>query len=263
MRLSIITVNRNNSAGLEKTIQSIAGSANLDFEYIIIDGNSSDTSVEVIKKYEKSVSYWLSEPDSGIYNAMNKGIKVSTGDYLLFLNSGDTFEQNIDLHNIIQQLGSNEDLIYFDLVICLKNGMNQIKHYPTLLNFKYFAEDSLPHMATFIKKQLFSEYGLYDEQMKICADWAFFMKAVCGGCSYKHIPECFSVFYDGGISSTHENFRLIGEERNDFIKKEYPLLYSFYADWMFKKQEIYRMKTSKSIRFLQKIGLLKWFNSNI
>ena len=87
MKLSIITINLNNAAGLRKTIQSVVNQTYIDFEYIIIDGFSSDGSIEVIKEYADRINYWVSEPDRGIYNAMNKGILKTSGEYIHFLNS--------------------------------------------------------------------------------------------------------------------------------------------------------------------------------
>ncbi len=89
MKLSIITINKNNAYGLRKTIQSVINQTYSNIEYIIIDGASTDGSIDVIKKFEDKIDWWASEPDTGIYNAMNKGIKIATGDYCQFLNSGD------------------------------------------------------------------------------------------------------------------------------------------------------------------------------
>ena len=91
MKLSIITVNRNNKDGLEKTIRSVIRQTSHDYEYIIIDGASTDGSPEIIRNYEENITYWISEPDTGIYNAMNKGIRKAQGDYCLFLNSYSSF----------------------------------------------------------------------------------------------------------------------------------------------------------------------------
>ena len=90
MRLSIITINYNNREGLRKTIESVVNQTYRNFEYIIIDGGSTDGSVEVVKEYADRISYWVSEPDNGIYNAMNKGVLAANGKYIQFLNSGDT-----------------------------------------------------------------------------------------------------------------------------------------------------------------------------
>ena len=116
MKYSIITVNYNNKNGLEMTIKSVLGQTCKDFEYIIIDGGSTDGSVEVIKKYASRIDYWVSEPDKGVYNAMNKGIRKATGDYLNFMNSGDAYHSTSALE-IIAGLHSDDDIIiggYYD-----------------------------------------------------------------------------------------------------------------------------------------------------
>ena len=110
MKYSIITINYNNKEGLERTIQSVLGQISKDYEYIIIDGGSTDGSVDVIRQYADHISYWISEPDKGRYNAMNKGIRQATGDYLNFMNSGDTFHSSSVLEDIAK-MNFDEDII--------------------------------------------------------------------------------------------------------------------------------------------------------
>ena len=109
--LSIITINRNNAAGLRKTIESVVSQTYTDFDYIIIDGASTDESVDVIKEYADRITYWVSEPDTGIYNAMNKGILKANGEYCLFLNSGDWLYDN-DVLNDVFSISPTEDIVY-------------------------------------------------------------------------------------------------------------------------------------------------------
>lgn len=259
MKLSIITINYNNAYGLEKTISSIVKFLTSDIEYIVIDGASTDNSIDIIQKYSNKIN-WYSEPDSGIYNAMNKGIKHANGEYILFINSGDIIHDIQYIPSIIKDLNTT-DFIYTNLKIAENDDEGYIKLYPPTLSIKYFLEDTLPHTATFIKKELFEKYGFYDENMKICSDWAFFFKLICfENCTYKHMDTCFSTFYIDGVSSKVENRQLVWKEREMFIKKELPLLYTLYIDWMERKNEMYRLKVSRSIRFIKKIGLLKWFN---
>ena len=117
MKISIITVNYNDKDGLEKTIKSVLNQENTVFEYLVIDGNSADGSKDVIEKYKDKIDYWVSEPDSGIYNAMNKGILAATGDYLLFLNSGDWLYENDSIANVDKLILESKD-IYFGNAIC-------------------------------------------------------------------------------------------------------------------------------------------------
>ncbi|NDV78808.1 glycosyltransferase family 2 protein [Dysgonomonas sp. 511] len=257
-RLSIITINYNNAPGLKKTIRSIVPQLSDDIEYIVIDGGSKDNSVDYIKEQNGKIAYWISEPDTGIYHAMNKGIEKAGGEYLLFVNSGDTINAATDLSGLIKDI-SGEDIIYYNLQIADSNGQTYIKTYPPYLDFKFFAESSLPHCATFISKQLLVEYGYYDQGMRVVADWAFFIDAVCLlRCSYKYIDKYFSTFYLDGISSQPENFAALWHEKEGHIKEKYPLYYSIYKEWMEKKDELYRLKSSVSVRFLKKVGFLKW-----
>ncbi|NDV95256.1 glycosyltransferase [Dysgonomonas sp. 521] len=259
MKVSIITINYKNATGLRRTVESIINQRHVNFEYLIIDGNSDDGSVDIIKEFEPHIDYWVSEPDSGIYNAMNKGIRQATGDYILFVNSGDTIKKEANLQSVINQI-TGEDIVYFDMEIADNlSGTSDIKIYPDKPDFKYFAEDSLPHTASFIKKDLLVNYGYYSEENNITSDWAFFMDAVClRNSTYKHISDCFSTFYIDGISSDATNRQLLMDERNEHIAAVYPLYNSVYKDWMDKKQELYKLKTSVSVRYLKKLGLLKW-----
>lgn len=259
MKLSIITINYNNDSGLKKTVESIICHRFEGMEYLVIDGGSSDGSVDTIKRYEDKIGYWVSEPDLGIYNAMNKGIKQAKGEYILFINSGDTIRPDTDI-KVMLPLLTGEDIIYFDLEIAdAIAGNSYIKRYPSKPDFKHFMEDTLPHTASFIKKKRLEEYGYYSELMKIASDWAFFTDSVClQNCSYKHIEGCFSTFYIDGISSQPENRKLLLAERDAHIKVKYPLYYSLYKEWFDKKEELYKLKTSTSVKYAKKLGLLKW-----
>ena len=120
-QISIITINYNNASGLEKTIRSVVEQTYNEYEYIIIDGASSDKSKEVIQEYQRYIDFWCSEKDSGIYNAMNKGIQKASGEYLLFLNSGDVLNNSAvlaDIHGFL----SGEDFVYGDLVFVRGDG---------------------------------------------------------------------------------------------------------------------------------------------
>lgn len=258
MKLSIITINYNNANGLKRTIESIVPRIQSDIEYIVIDGNSTDGSKKIIEQYNQQISYWISESDHGIYNAMNKGIRKANGEYVLFINSGDIISEKINLKSVINEI-TGEDIIYFDLEISDVSNNKFIKIYPDYLDFKYFVEDSLPHMASFINRELIIKYGYYSEKMKIASDWAFFMDAIClFNCSYKHVNYPFSTFYLDGVSSDNKNNHIVLTEKNRHISKSYKLYESIYKEWMDKKQELYKLKTSVSVQFLKKIGFLKW-----
>ena len=197
--LSIITINFNNCIGLLKTMESVINNQFNNFEYIVIDGGSTDGSKEVIEKYEAKINYWVSEKDAGIYNAMNKGIAKATGEYLLFLNSGDYLKNDTVIKSFFVKKIST-DIIYGNLEM----GGRLIK-YPSKLDFTFFFRDSIPHPATFIKRNLFDKYGRYNEQNKIVSDWEFFLNSVViHKCSYTKIEETITVYdINGEIGRAH------------------------------------------------------------
>jgi glycosyltransferase involved in cell wall biosynthesis len=199
-KLSIITINYNNLEGLKKTVESVINQTWKEFEYIVIDGGSTDGSSTYIEEQSNNFNYWISEKDLGIYNAMNKGIKASTGDYLLFLNSGDHLYDNVVLEKSNSYL-NQYDLVYFDMQV-IGEKESRIFSMSDKLRFSDLYFESLPHPATFIKKQLFNIVGFYDENLKIASDWKFFILALYKhNCSYLKVNQILSTFYLDGISS--------------------------------------------------------------
>jgi glycosyltransferase involved in cell wall biosynthesis len=221
--LSIITINYNNAAGLEKTMQSVFSQSNCDFEYVVVDGNSSDGSKALLEKHSGSISKWVSEPDTGIYNAMNKGIRLSSGKYLLFLNSGDVFENDDACEHLMGDLNEGIDILYGNLKVVLPDGSTTMFIAPPQLSVDYLVKGSLFHPATAISRRLFDEYGLYSEDMKIVSDWAFFFKViVTGNANCVHHDRTVTIFHKDGISSHPENQRSLQEERQSFMSKDFP-----------------------------------------
>jgi glycosyltransferase involved in cell wall biosynthesis len=213
--ISIITINYNRRDDLEKTLKSVFGQSYKHFEYIVIDGGSNDGSLAVIQENDANITNWISEPDKGIFDAMNKGISLSTREYLLFLNGGDTFLNNDSLSLAVSYLnGLKEDIIYGNILVEMSFGGKVVFNYPEKLSFKYFLQRDLPHQATFIKRKLFEEYGVYDISHKINADWSFFILTICKyNASYKHIPCVFTVYNDSGITSTKTKMERIDDQK--------------------------------------------------
>jgi glycosyltransferase involved in cell wall biosynthesis len=228
MLISIITVNLNNKRGLQKTITSILDQTCSKFEFILIDGGSDDGSVELIKNYSDKLKYWVSEPDKGIYNAMNKGIKIASGDYCLFLNSGDYFydDKVIDSFN---NLNCHEDIISGNILKQIDNEIIEMKSPDSDdLDLSFFFEQSLPHPATFIKRDLLVDL-LYNEKYLISSDWDFFLRSLfINNSSYFHIDKIIAVHDGSGISSFPENFYLINSEKENSFRENMPrIFYSF------------------------------------
>ena len=169
--LSIITINRNNADGLEKTIQSVVCQTSTDFEYIVIDGASEDGSVEIINKYTANINFWVSEPDTGIYNAMNKGIRKAQGEYCLFLNSGDWLITPETLVNVFNEINGNSSDIFYSNRI---DSSGKIAQYPNNLTIRTLLARKINHQNSLIKRSLFFEHGFYNENLKIASDWDFF-----------------------------------------------------------------------------------------
>ncbi|WP_052496577.1 glycosyltransferase family 2 protein [Pedobacter lusitanus] len=156
IKLSIITVNYNDSAGLQKTINSVLNQSLQNFEFIIIDGNSNDGSKELLQQNSEPSIRWISEPDNGIYHAMNKGTRMATGEYLLFLNSGDILFDTEVIKQVDQEIDGTYGIYYGDIIFEEPEQQKKIV-FPDKLSFTFFYKQSLSHQASFIKKALFDE----------------------------------------------------------------------------------------------------------
>lgn len=254
--LSIITINYNNASGLERTMQSLCNQKNKTFEHIVIDGGSTDLSVEILKNNSNNLSYWVSEQDRGIYHAMNKGIAVAKGAYLLFINSGDELNGSDILLNTLQHV-NNADLITCNLQI-ISGNTERVKTYPENPTYQYFLADTFPHPATFIRKQLFTLTNGYDENFKIVSDWAFFMTALFRfNATHKHLPIILSRFYMDGISSQLQNRQLVANERARFLSEQFPRFSVLVAEWQEGKKVKFIFENSRLVKIAKSMGLLK------
>lgn len=243
--LSIITVNLDDKSGLSRTVESIKNQNFQDFEFIIIDGGSKDESLEVIKENETLINYWVSEKDSGIYNAMNKGINKASGKYILFLNSGDYLLSkdalSIDFKTITQ------DIVYGHLTHNNNNVLNT-SAYKDNIDLGFFFESTLPHGSTFIKRELFLNYGLYKTDYIIVSDWIFFLeRIVIDSCSTLNLNKAVSVFTLGGISTRPENKDLVKQERDRYLNTIMPSFVQAYI-----QSTIIRERNSKQVEFKNK-----------
>lgn len=250
IKLSIITINYNNAEGLRKTLTSVASQTYRNIEHIIVDGGSTDGSVDVIKEYvvrvksqesrAKSV-IWSSEPDKGIYNAMNKGIKRATGDYIQILNSGDILASDDVTARMVAAL---ESYSRESRVESQENGVaifygNMMKSYDgkTIINrdtcggdmytpesFLYFYKGTLNHDCAYIRRDLFDKYGLYNEEMKICSDWEWYVRAIAlGGEKPVYTNIDVTIFDMNGVSESYgKNADIIKRERREYLEKILP-----------------------------------------
>ncbi len=241
--ISIITVNYNNATGLKKTIESVLQQTSKNFEFIIIDGGSTDESKAIIKQYGDGLDYWVSEPDHGIYHAMNKGIRKATGNYLLFLNSGDCLYDKEVFEKLNVLLNDSYDIYYGDIIYDEITRQSK-RTFPDQLNFSFFLEHNLSHQASFIRKNLFDQYFYYDEDFKIVSDWAFFIYVICKqNASYKHLDLVITTYDATGLSSDLSNHKVMHTERAKVIERDFPL---FIQDY----QTLSLLKSKRTLQFL-------------
>jgi len=215
MKFSIITINKNDASGLRKTCLSVITQTFKDFEWIIIDGASEDDSINIIKQYSDRIAYWISEPDLGIYNAMNKGIKKATGDYLLFLNSGDFLLHPWTLKEVFNEIKTYKQAdVYFSDAV--GNSYRTI-NYPHNITLDFFIPYMINHQNTLIRRELFN-HQLFNEKYKIVADWYFFItELIQYKISFFHIKTNIAVYDTNGISHIYEKKRKL--ERKTALKE--------------------------------------------
>lgn len=225
MKLSIVTINYNNVAGLRRTLESVAAQTYHDIEHIIVDAASTDGSVDVIKEYadrSKHAVIWSSQKDKGIYNGMNYGIKKATGDYIQILNSGDILAASDVTERMIVSMTDGADILYGNMVkydystnwIIGKSG--EVEY-----SLRQYYSGTLNHDCCYIRRDLFDIYGLYDESLKIVSDWKWFLQAI-GLSKVKpiYVDIDVTIFDASGISESHLELR--NKERRKVLEVVLP-----------------------------------------
>lgn len=247
MKLSIITVNYNDAVGLERTIKSVVCQTFHNYEFIIIDGGSTDGSVDVIKKYEKQIDYWVSEHDGGIYQGMNKGLRMAKGDYVNFMNGGDCYHA-MDVLDRIFSINTDADII---------TGTHEGSPHPNVgqdgVTMYDLYTGAVDHQASFIRREVALRHP-YDENFRIVSDWKFFIEAlVFDNCSF-YYTDIIVVDVDmTGISNT--NYKLDRQEREKVLKallperilQDYKLLASIHPDLLKITPRISKSQTIQKI----------------
>ncbi len=247
--ISVITINYNNAAGLQKTIESVVSQTFQDFEFIVIDGKSTDDSVNVIKQHSR-ITYWVSEMDKGIYDAQNKGILKSNGQYLLFLNSGDILADNEVLLKVSAYLEGNKSLYYGNLI--LQKGSLKEQHLASkIIDMDFMLNSTFWHPCVFIKSELFKTFGLYNTSFKIAGDYEFFIRCLLNpSTSVEYINEFITIFDGNGISNDATQNDIQSRER----EKAWKLNVSEPVYDSLKKQNSFsRSKYATVINLFQKI----------
>ena len=202
MKVTVVSICLNNKDGLQKTIESVINqTAFNEIEYLIIDGGSTDGSVEIIEQYKDYLDYWISEPDDGIFPAMNKAIEHINGEYTLYLNSGDYLCENNVIENVIPLL--DKDIVYGNEYKVGKKKL--LATFPDRLDEGFFKRGALPHQSTLIASKLLKQHN-YSTDWKILGDWLWFRQRVMvDKVSYKHLNFPISVYNLEGLSSVHQD----------------------------------------------------------
>ena len=268
MILSIITINRDNAAGLEKTMRSVSSQNCKEFEYIVVDGASTDASVEVIKRFADSFGdrlKWISELDNGIYDAMNKGIRMASGDYVQILNSADCLVSNDVVEMMYKALEQNghPSILYGNMLKDMPDGriIRDRCFAGQDITFLGFYTGTLNHSPAYIRRELFDKYGLYDDNLKIVSDWKWYLQAIIFGEEKPVYTDVDITLFDmHGISET--NLGLRDKEKSDELKKLInPSILADYQAWSFPIDQMKRLKrypwAYRLVWFLERC-LFKW-----
>ena len=252
MTLSIITINYNNRQGLQKTIESVISQTWKDFEWIVIDGGSTDGSRELIEHYKQHFAYWCSEPDRGVYHAMNKGVSHANGDYVNFMNSGDTYYDSTVLQKI-NGLHSDADIISGQAVR-MDNHKPLYKFNGSLFLQLYVT--TISHQGAFVKRSFLNTYP-YDENLKIASDWKFWLQTIIWDNVKVELTDIVVVAQDMTGISTCQNSRSIAidqYEREKVLNEFFPLLlrkelekyqqilkspFTLYGDYLYKNNHFF------------------------
>ena len=228
MKLSIITINRNNAQGLKKTMQSVVEQTSNDIEYIVVDGASTDESVDIIKSFaDQRLIRWVSERDNGIYNAMNKGIGMAQGEYVMILNSGDYLATPQVIEQMNEKLvdKGQPDILYGNMIKIWPDGKTR-RDYQLSVNYSLFDfyQSTLNPDGTYIRRSLFQQFGPFDETMKICSDWAWMLKTIgLGGVKPSRVNIDTLYFDMTGVSESGERSRqTIQKERRQVLQQTLP-----------------------------------------
>lgn len=214
-KVSIVTINYNNE--LEKTIKSVINQTCKDYEFLIIDGASTDGSEKVAYRYKDNIDYFVSEKDTGVYNAMNKGVKKAYGEYLYFLNAGDTLESTDTLSKVIKEL-DNVDMLYGKIRVVSKNGIKNIIKKKILNRQNIKLGKKVSQQVVFVKRDLFNKLGGLDERYKVAADFDLLCKIFENTKDIGYIDEVICDYDDGGISS---NLKKSYDDTGKVIRERY------------------------------------------
>lgn len=232
---TIITVCLNIASTIRRTCESIVHQTFQDFQWIVVDGASTDGTLDILKEYSSRIDILISEPDKGIYNAMNKGIRLANGEYINFMNGGDEFFEKTTLEKVFST-GMNADIVYGDEYIVGENTYLLRNH--RKLCKKSLYKKSIYHQSVFVKARLHKKIH-FDESFIIAADYDFFTKLFMSEkYVFRRIDLVISVFYLDGISSNQHNYSTLANEKERIHSKYYCFIQRFKWDNDYKRKII-------------------------
>ena len=240
-KISVVTINYNNAIGLKKTIESVVSQVAFDssIEYIVIDGGSSDSSLEIILQNERYLSYWVSEKDNGIFFAMNKGIQIATGEYIIFMNSGDVFTENVIDESLLNQLQAQ--LVYGDFYLDKAKSDNYCPQTKTL-DFAFLISKTICHQSLFMKREVCVKYP-FETNLNLIGDWIQLFRIMKNeNPTVRHIPRAICVYDTSGVSIRFDSMRL--DQRSYFLT-------TFYGQWELESlNQLGRLRTRKYFHWI-------------
>ncbi len=251
--VSIITICLNEEKRITQTLSSIVNQTYPNKELIIIDGGSTDSTLNIINKYKQNITRIVSEKDNGIYHAMNKGVSLANGDYIIFINGGDELYSSNVLDNIFSQKDITEDILYGKTCFIYPDERKTVSIPPGTISTVFLANNALVHQSVFCKSSLFDKIGAFCTEYRIASDYDFLVRAILiHKCSTKYLNNIISKFYLDGISNTVETKPEMRQERL-LVQLKYlprPLYYfSRVRYWMISKKNQLLLP-----RWLQKIA---------
>lgn len=217
--VTIITVVLNGEKYLEQTIKSVLSQTYLNIEYIIIDGGSKDSTVDIIRKHEAQIDYWVSEPDSGLFFAMNKGIKLANGELIGILNADDFYASNI-VEPIVKAFEKTScDIIHGNMMVLGKNTEELARPDISLMNQK----PSVFHPTCFVRKTVYEKAGLFNTEFRISSDYEFLLRCIREGFQFHYLNEPITYFRPGGMSgkcaSNVEGYKIMKIHQTGYHKQ--------------------------------------------
>lgn len=247
MKVSIITISYNNLNGLKDTYKSIRSQTFRDFEWIVVDGGSSDGTKEFLEEHEQELAWWCSEKDKGVYHAQNKGTKHAKGEYSIYMNSGDSFFSEDVLKRVFDK-DIDADIIYGNWMFVFEDGKKQLILAPEAIDLAYFFDDNICHQAMLIRTEAVKNRP-YDESFRIYGDWEEWLALLMQGMKFERKDLTICNFMVGGISTDNNATEAVKMERKAEIKRIQERYYSeFWRNAMNRVSPILLdFKTMKSI----------------